>query len=137
MVSLVEIWDNVVKWDFHYLIGMGLCGLGWHLCFSSASLMLDATHTIHEATRVQAANDFMVYITSAAASLARHSAGPLHRRPVLHGALESFIGLLVPGAAGLLVCPAFGKRNTSPPPGLVLRPAHGVGRVSQAEPGGL
>ena len=27
---------------WHDLLGMGLCGLGWHLCFAAATLMLDS-----------------------------------------------------------------------------------------------
>ena len=52
----------------HYMLGMSLCGLGWHLCFSAATLLLDETHSQREATNVQAANDLFVYLASATGS---------------------------------------------------------------------
>ena len=52
-----------------FMIGMGLCGVGWNLSFSSATLMLDATCTGESATTMQALNDFVVFVISAAGSL--------------------------------------------------------------------
>ena len=56
--------------ELHYLLGMGMCGVGWHLCFTAATLMLDvAIPAPRDAMRAQAANDFVVFMASAAASL--------------------------------------------------------------------
>ena len=54
----------------HFFGGMGLCGVGWNLCFSSATLLLDgALPSPADALRVEAANDFAVFLLSALGSL--------------------------------------------------------------------
>jgi MFS family permease len=53
----------------HFTIGMMLCGLGWNLCFSSGTLMLAACHDPQDATRMQAANDALVFGFSAIGTL--------------------------------------------------------------------
>ena len=53
----------------HFVLGMSLCGLGWNLCFCAGSMLLDSCYTDAEATRVQGANDFIVFTFSAFGSL--------------------------------------------------------------------
>ena len=52
-----------------FMSGMALCGVGWNLSFSSATLLLDATCSHESATTMQAANDFVVFVVSAVGSL--------------------------------------------------------------------
>jgi MFS family permease len=49
----------------HFIISMMLCGLGWNFCFSAGTLMLAECHLPEDATRMQAANDALVFGFSA------------------------------------------------------------------------
>lgn len=63
--SVLLIGDNV--WNF--MVGMLLCGVGWNMCFSAASMLLSRSYFPSEALRVQGINDFIIYSISGALSM--------------------------------------------------------------------
>lgn len=54
----------------HYALALILLGLGWNFLFVAGTTLLARTHRPEERFRAQAANEFVVFATSAAASLA-------------------------------------------------------------------
>jgi hypothetical protein len=80
----------------HYIGGMSLCGAGWNLCFSSATLLLDESYEPADANRVQALNDFLVFTVAAVGSF---GSGYLYDAHGWHAVVLSAavaVGLMVP-----------------------------------------
>jgi MFS family permease len=55
--------------DWHFRISLGLNGLGWNFLFVGATTLLTTTYRPSERGKAQAFNDFMVFGTTATASL--------------------------------------------------------------------
>ena len=55
---------SMVPW----VVGMGLCGVAWNLCFSSGTVMLSTCYRPEDAARVQGANDFVIFAIAGAGS---------------------------------------------------------------------
>lgn len=55
--------------DWHFRISLGLNGLGWNFLFVGATTLLTTTYRPAERGKAQAFNDFMVFGTTATASL--------------------------------------------------------------------
>eukprot|EP01035_Chromulina_nebulosa_P020643 gene20643-26765_t len=67
-LSIVAFGIGVEAWNFY--IGMILLGVGWNFSFSAGTVMLTDCYEPHEATRVQAINDFILFSVAGAGSLA-------------------------------------------------------------------
>ena len=104
--SLAVLWTGTTSG--HFMGGMALCGVGWNLCFASATLLLDTTYTEGESTRVQAFNDFVVLFSAAGGSLGSgyvyHSSGDRWDHVVY--AAAALTALLVPLLIAHLCCEA-------------------------------
>ena len=57
-------YSSMVPW----VVGMGLCGVAWNLCFSSGTVMLSTCYRPEDAARVQGANDFVIFAIAGAGS---------------------------------------------------------------------
>ena len=55
--------------EWHFRISLGLNGLGWNFLFVGATTLLTTTYRPAERGKAQAFNDFMVFGTTATASL--------------------------------------------------------------------
>ena len=58
---------GVTEW--HFRIALGLNGVGWNFLFVGATTLLTTTYRPAERGKAQAFNDFMVFGTTATASL--------------------------------------------------------------------
>ncbi len=61
----------------HFLVALGLLGLGWNFMFVGATTLLGAAHAPEERVRAQAANDLLVFGTVASTAFL---SGALHDR---------------------------------------------------------
>ena len=53
----------------NYILGMMLCGSGWHFGFVAATVMLEDAYSEHESIRVQGWHDFILYGVGGATAL--------------------------------------------------------------------
>ena len=53
----------------NFIVGMGVCGFGWNLTFSSGTVLLASCYAPQDAPRVQGANDFIIFFIAGAGSL--------------------------------------------------------------------
>jgi MFS family permease len=61
--------------DFwHFMVALVLLGLGWNFMFTGATTLLSEAHSGPERVRAQAANDFIVFGTTAFTALASGAA---------------------------------------------------------------
>lgn len=68
---------NLLNWAFWSVLGaLVLLGVGWNLLFVGASILLTTTYAPGEQSKAQAANDFLVMVTTATTSFA---AAPLYQ----------------------------------------------------------
>merc|ERR1712216_301838 len=61
----------------NFYFGLILLGLGWNFCYIGGSRLLVEAHTVAEAPKVQALNEFVIQIANAGLAL---SAGPMLNR---------------------------------------------------------
>jgi len=55
--------------EWAFIVGMMLLGIGWNFSFSAGTIMLTETYKPHEATQVQAVNDFILFSVAGGGSL--------------------------------------------------------------------
>jgi MFS family permease len=75
--------------EVNFMLALGLLGLGWNFMFVGATALLSSAHDAAERVRAQAANDFVIFSTVAAAS-------------VTSGLLQHFSGWVVLNATVVL-----------------------------------
>jgi len=64
--SIVFLIDEKL-WNFY--VGMSLLGVAWNFSFSAGTVMLTSCYLPHEATDVQAINDFILFTVAGCGSL--------------------------------------------------------------------
>jgi MFS family permease len=67
VLGVVVALTGVTEW--HFRIALGLNGVGWNFMFVGATTLLTTTYRPTERGKAQAFNDFMVFGTTASASL--------------------------------------------------------------------
>jgi len=67
VLGVVVALTGVTEW--HFRIALGLNGVGWNFMFVGATTLLTTTYRAPERGKAQAFNDFMVFGTTATASL--------------------------------------------------------------------
>ncbi|KAJ1445684.1 major facilitator superfamily domain-containing protein [Pelagophyceae sp. CCMP2097] len=107
-----------------YCAGMVLCGLAWHLCFSSATVMLTTCYTPAEAPEVQGLNDFIIFGCAGCGSLA---SGYVYAAFGWERLVYGVSALMLAFGAGVLTlalraprpakAPAYAQAGAEPPPG--------------------
>eukprot|EP00597_Dinobryon_sp_UTEXLB2267_P006100 CAMPEP_0170058828 /NCGR_PEP_ID=MMETSP0019_2-20121128/1306_1 /TAXON_ID=98059 /ORGANISM="Dinobryon sp., Strain UTEXLB2267" /LENGTH=250 /DNA_ID=CAMNT_0010263869 /DNA_START=709 /DNA_END=1461 /DNA_ORIENTATION=- len=66
-LSSVVLVIDTQEWNF--ILGMILVGIAWNFSFSAGTVMLTKSYLPHEATEVQAINDFILFSVAGAGSL--------------------------------------------------------------------
>jgi MFS family permease len=94
----------------HFLLALGLLGLGWNFMFVGATTLLSTAHAPEERVKAQAANDLMVFGTVACTAFL---SGAVHARAGWV-ALNLAILPAMAGVLGLL----FWQRLRAPRPAL-------------------
>ena len=89
----------------HFWVALILLGLGWNLGFVGATAMVTDCHTAEERTKVQGANDFLVFGAVAAASFAAGS--------LLNAAGWEMVNWVIFPAAGLVLIPLLWRIATA------------------------
>jgi len=67
-VATAVLLEGHLKWNF--VVGMMCCGLGWNMCFSAATVMLEECYNAKQANLVQGANDFILFFLAGIGSFA-------------------------------------------------------------------
>jgi MFS family permease len=83
----------------HFLVALGLLGLGWNFMFVGATTLLGSAHAPAERVRAQAANDLLVFGTVACTAFL---SGALHDRAGWNAMNLAILPPLV-GVLGLLL----------------------------------